>query len=151
MYLCRSPTSQRTWWTPGCRSSSSPCLSAAAPAEPVALSAPRAGGPSSAPHARPAPAASEMSPKKGMSGAPHFRRNKNRIRNTCKTKSGANQDLACTFMWSWALLSRLRVVFLMESEDRGTCFLSCSRQCLSWARLRTTRNNSSMTTDHKYS
>lgn len=40
-----------------------------------------------------------------------------------------------TFMWSWARLSRLRVVFLIESDDRGTCCLSCSRQSLSWARL----------------
>lgn len=47
-----------TWWTPGCRSSSSLSLSAAAPAEPAAPSAPSAGGPSAAPRARPAPAAS---------------------------------------------------------------------------------------------
>lgn len=39
-------------------------------------------------------------------------------------------------MWSWARLSRLSVVFLTESDDRGTCFFSCSRHCLSWARLR---------------
>lgn len=44
--------------------------------------------------------------------------------------------LVLTFMWSWARLSRLSVVFLTESGDRGTCFFSCSRHCLSWARLR---------------
>ena len=46
-----------------------------------------------------------------------------------------------TFMWSWARLRRLRVVFLIESDDRGTCFLSCSRQYLSWARLQSTTSN----------
>lgn len=62
----------------------------------------------------------------------------------CKLfKSGRTVYLsvASTFMWSWARLSRLRVVFLMESDDRGTCFLSCSRQCLSWARLQSTTSN----------
>lgn len=44
-------------------------------------------------------------------------------------------------MWSWARLSRLRVVFLIESDDRGTCFLSCSRQCLNWARLQCRTSN----------
>lgn len=47
-----------------------------------------------------------------------------------------------TFMWSWARLSRLRVVFLMESDDRGTCFFSCSRHCLSWARLQSISDSS---------
>ena len=59
-YLCRSLTSQTTWWSPGCCSSSSPCLAAAAPAEPAAPSAPSAAGPSAAPRARPAPAASAV-------------------------------------------------------------------------------------------
>lgn len=40
-----------------------------------------------------------------------------------------------TFMWSCARLRRLRVVFLIESDDSGICSLSCSRQCLNWARL----------------
>lgn len=44
--------------SPGCRSSSSPSPSAAAPAEPAAPSAASAGGPSAARPARPAPAAS---------------------------------------------------------------------------------------------
>lgn len=57
--------------------------------------------------------------------------------------SSLNQELDAwgvvfTFMWSWARRSRLRVVFLTESDDRGTCFLSCSRQCLNWARLHNT-------------
>lgn len=58
--LCQNPTSPRTWPSPGCRSSSSLSLSAAAPAEPAAPSAASAGGPSAARPARPAPAASAM-------------------------------------------------------------------------------------------
>lgn len=56
--LCQNPISLRTWSSPGCRSSSSPSPSAAAPAEPVAPAAASAGGPSAARPARPAPAAS---------------------------------------------------------------------------------------------
>lgn len=137
-YLCRSQTSRRTWWTPGCRSSSSPSLSAAAPAEPSALSAPSAGVPSSALHAHPAPAASERRERTERE------RRRQQWSIVCKLfKSGRTVYLsvASTFMWSWARLSRLRVVFLMESDDRGTCFLSCSRQCLSWARLQSTTSN----------
>lgn len=40
-----------------------------------------------------------------------------------------------TLMCSCACLSRLRVVFLAESEDRGTCCFSCSKQCFNWALL----------------
>lgn len=60
-------------------------------------------------------------------------------RHICRTlysQPGLHREGALfTFMWSWARLSRLRVVFLMESDEWGTCFLSCSRQCLNWARL----------------
>lgn len=58
-HLCRSRTSRTTWPSPGCRSASSLSLSAAAPAAPAAPSAPSADGPSAAPRAHPAPAASE--------------------------------------------------------------------------------------------
>lgn len=56
--LGQNRTSPRTWTSPGCRSSSSPSPSAAAPAERAAPSAASAGGPSAARPARPAPAAS---------------------------------------------------------------------------------------------
>lgn len=117
--LCQNPTSPRTWTSPGCRSSSSPSPSAAAPAEPAAPSAASAGGPSAAPPAHPAPAVSapQESPAQRHADG-HTARNRP------------------TLMWSWARLSRLSVVFLTESGDRGTCFFSCSRHCLSWARLR---------------
>lgn len=66
-YLCPSPTSLRTWWSRGCCSSSSPCLSPAAPAESGAPSAPRGDGPLAALHARPAPAASKREQQNGAS------------------------------------------------------------------------------------
>lgn len=156
-YLCQSRTSRRTWSSPGCRSSSSPSPSAAAPAEPSAPSAPSADGPSSALHVRPAPAASwrwkhrnltwthspstvsERTAKKDREMAYYLRgRRCSSVHCAFTPEPVAVQcyeSVVCTLMWSWARLSRLRVVFLIESDDRGTCFLSCSRQCLSWARL----------------
>lgn len=120
--LCQNPTSPRTWSSPGCRSSSSPSLSAAAPAEPAAPSAASAGGPSAARPARPAPAASATRERPAQT-------------ESRRTRNEATARNRPTFMWSWARLSRLSVVFLTESDDRGTCFFSCSRHCLSWARL----------------
>lgn len=210
-YLCRSPTSRRTWLSPDCCSSSSPCLSAAARAEPAAPSAPSAGGPSASLHAHPAPAASATTreTEEPVWAADQFLRHvhrkqrqvDNNVRFSFKLTSTPWLALNCvfyvnaflmfitwdsfylqlyaaclflsgnhfalcfksssctkllsllhcpkccdlhqrsvrhaasTFMWSWARLSKLSVVFLMESDERGTCFLSCSRQCLSWARL----------------
>lgn len=62
-HLCQSRTSPTTWRSPGCCSASSRSLSAAAPAEPSALSAPIADAPSAARLAHPAPAASEKGNK----------------------------------------------------------------------------------------
>lgn len=53
--------------------------------------------------------------------------------------------LVPTFIWSCARLRRLRVVFLIESDDSGICSLSCSRQCLNWARL---QGKTSHNSDH---
>lgn len=116
-----------TWPSPDCCCASSRSPSAAAPAEPAALSAPSADGPSAAPHVHPAPAVSERGNQTSDMTL--------RLHHLSRRCWGSTSTGESTFMWSWARLSRLRVVFLMESDDRGTCFFSCSRHCLSWARL----------------
>lgn len=99
-YLCLNLTSRRTWSTPDCCSSSSLCPSAAAPAEPAALSAPTAGGPLAALHAHPAPAASEMrrQGEKQMSSRPNLRHNKDMI--ITAGKSTITRQHICQMVWA---------------------------------------------------
>lgn len=129
-HLCQSRTSPTTWPSPGCYCASSPSLSAAAPVGPSAPSAPSEGGPSSPRLAHPAPAASEEQTKKAKP-----KRQSSTVAGTDRCCGGSGKTLPLTFMCSCARLKRLRVVFLTESDDSGICSLSCSRQCLSWARL----------------